>query len=129
DQSQYTLLNDKSKLASLRQQAATQLARLGGNADIQTTQHPQYLKDQAQVEEAQRQLDHTVIKAPFSGTVTNVPSIAPGKYLAASVTAFNLVATDHAWVEANPKEAEMTNVLLGQPVVVTVDTYPDVQWH
>jgi membrane fusion protein (multidrug efflux system) len=113
----------------LQQQAATQLARLAGNPDIETTQHPQYLQAKAQVDEAQRELDHTVVRAPFAGIVTNVPSIAPGKYLAASVTAFNLVATDHAWVEANPKETEMTHVRLGQPVVVTVDTYPDVQWH
>jgi len=129
DHTHYTLLDDKSKLQSLQQQAATQLARLAGDADIETTQHPQYLQAKAQVDEAQREFDHTVVKAPFAGTVTNVPSIAPGKYLAASVTAFNLVATDHAWVEANPKETEMTHVRLGQPVTVTVDTYPDVQWH
>ena len=30
----------------------------------------------------------TVVKAPFAGIVTDVPSIAPGKYLAASTTAF-----------------------------------------
>jgi len=129
DQAQYTLLNDKSKLESLRQQAATQLARLGGDADIETAQHPQYLQAQAQVEEAQRQLDHTVIKAPFAGTVTNVPSIAPGKYLAASTAAFYLVDTDHVWVSANPKETELTYVKPGQPVTVTVDTYPDAVWH
>lgn len=129
DQAHYTLLDDKSKLESLRQQAATQLARLGGNADIETAQHPQYLQAKAQVDEAQRELDHTVVKASFAGTVTDVPSIAPGKYLAASVTAFFLVATDHAWVEVNPKETQMTYVRPGQPVTVTVDTYPDVQWH
>ncbi len=129
DQSQYALLNDKSKLESLRQQAATQLAKLGGNADIETTQHPQYKQALAQVEEAQRQLDHTVVKAPFAGTVTNVPSIAPGKYLAASTTAFYLVDTDHLWVNANPKETELTYVRPGQPVTVTVDTYPDAVWH
>src|SRR5580658_9227893 len=129
DQAQYALLNDKSKLESLRQQAATQLARLGGNADIETAQHPQYLQAQAQVDEAQRELDHTVVRASFAGTVTDVPSIAPGKYLAASVTAFFLVATDHAWVEVNPKETQMTYVRPGQPVRVTVDTYPDLQWH
>ena len=125
----YNLLNNKSKLQSLQQQAATQLARLAGNPEIETTQHPQYLQAKAQVDEAQRELDHTVVRAPFAGIVTNVPSIAPGKYLAASVTAFNLVATDHTWVEANPKETELTHVRLGQPVAVTVDTYPDVQWH
>ena len=129
DQAQYTLLNDKSKLESLHQQAATQLARLGGIADSPTPQHPQYLQARAQVEEAQRQLDHTVIKAPFAGTVTNVPSIAPGKYLAASTTAFYLVDTDHLWVNANPKETELTYVHAGQPVTVTVDTYPDAVWH
>jgi membrane fusion protein (multidrug efflux system) len=129
DSANYNLLNNKSKLQSLQQQAATQLARLAGNPEIETSQHPQYLQAKAQVDEAQRELDHTVVRAPFAGIVTNVPSIAPGKYLAASVTAFNLVATDHAWVEANPKETEMTYVRLGQPVVVTVDTYPDVQWH
>jgi membrane fusion protein (multidrug efflux system) len=129
DQAQYTLFDDKNKLKSLQQQAATQLARLDGNADIETTQHPQYLQAEAQVDEARRQLDHTVVKAPFAGIVTNVPSIAPGRYLAASVTAFYLVATDHAWVEAEPKETQMTYVRPGQPVTVTVDTYPHVQWH
>jgi membrane fusion protein (multidrug efflux system) len=129
DQAHYTLLDDQSKVQSLQQQAATQLAKLAGNADIETTQHPQYLQIKAQVDEAQRELDHSVVKAPFAGIVTNVPSIAPGKYLAASVTAFNLVATDHAWVEAQPKETQMTYVRLGQPVTVTVDTYPDVEWH
>ncbi|MGA8321783.1 MAG: HlyD family secretion protein [Xanthobacteraceae bacterium] len=129
DQVQYALLNDKSKLESLRQQAATQLARLGGNADIETAQHPQYLQAQAQVDEAQRELDHTIVKAPFTGTVTNVPSVAPGKYLAASTTAFYLVDTDHLWVNANPKETELTYVKPGQPVTVTVDTYPDAVWH
>ena len=61
--------------------------------------------------------------------MTNVPSIALGKYLAASTTAFYLVATDHVWVDANPKETELTYVRVGQPVTVAVDTYPDVQWR
>jgi membrane fusion protein (multidrug efflux system) len=129
DQTHYILENDKSKLAAQREQAQVQLAKLGGNPDIVTTEHPQYLQAKAQVDEAQRQLDHTVIKAPFGGTVTNVPAIAPGKYLAASTTAFFLVDTDHVWIDASPKETELTHVRAGQKVVVTVDTYPDFEWH
>ena len=113
----------------MREQSQVQLAKLGGNPDIVVTEHPQYLQAQAQVEEAQRQLDHTVVTAPFAGTVTDVPSIAPGKYLAASTTAFFLVDTDHVWVDATPKETELTYVRPGQPVTVTVDTYPDLEWH
>jgi membrane fusion protein, multidrug efflux system len=45
------------------------------------------------------------------------------------MTGFYLVASDHVWVDANPKETELTNVRPGQPVTVTVDTYPDVEWH
>jgi membrane fusion protein (multidrug efflux system) len=129
DQAQATLQTDKSKLDALREQAQVQLARLGGKADIDVTQHPQYLQAKAQVEEAQRQLDHTVVTAPFAGIVTDVPAIAPGKYLAASTTAFFLVDTDHVWVSANPKETELTYVRPGQVVTITVDTYPGVEWR
>jgi membrane fusion protein, multidrug efflux system len=129
DQAAYTLQNDKSKLAALREQAQVQLAKLGGDPDVVVTRHPQYLQAKAQVDEAQRQLDHTVITAPFAGVVTDVPSIAPGKYLAASMTAFFLVDTEHVWVDATPKETELTYVRPGQPATVTVDTYPDLEWH
>jgi len=129
DQAQATLQTDKSKLDALREQAQVQLARLGGKADIEVTQHPQYLQAKAQVEEAQRQLDHTVVTAPFAGIVTDVPAIAPGKYLAASATAFFLVDTDHVWVNANPKETELTYVRPGQAVTISVDTYPGVEWR
>jgi membrane fusion protein (multidrug efflux system) len=121
--------SDKSKLQSLQQQAKVQLARLGGNADIPTDQHPQYLQGEARMAEAQRQLNNTIVRAPFSGIVMNVPAIAPGKYLAASATAFYLVDTEHAWVDANPKETELTYVRPGQSVVVTIDAYPDSEWH
>jgi membrane fusion protein, multidrug efflux system len=129
DQAQATLGNDRNKLEALRQQAQVQLAKLGGNPDIDATQHPQYLQAKARVDEAQRQLDHTVVEAPFAGIVTDVPSIAPGKYLAASATAFYLVDTDHVWVEAQPKETELTYVRPGQPVTITVDTYPNREWR
>jgi len=129
DQARFTLKADTSKLASLKQQAQVQLARLAGNPDIEVTAHPQYLQAKAQVDEAQRQLDHTVVRAPFAGIVTNVPSIAPGKQLQASMTAFFLVATDHVWVDAQPKETELTHVRPGQPVTITVDTYPDLEWR
>jgi membrane fusion protein, multidrug efflux system len=129
DQARFTLELDKNKLESLRQQAQVQLARLAGNPDIPVTEHPQYLQAKSQVDEPQRQLDHTVVIAPFAGIVTSVPSIAPGKYLAASTTAFYLVATDHAWIYSSPKETELTYVRPGQPVTVKVDTYPDAKWR
>jgi membrane fusion protein (multidrug efflux system) len=129
DQSKAALETDGSKLQAVQQQAKVQLARLGGNPDIPADQHPQYLQAEARVAEAQRQLTDSVVRAPFAGIVTGVPSIATGKYLAASATAFYLVDTDHAWVTANPKESQLTYVRPRQAVTVTVDTYPSVEWH
>jgi membrane fusion protein, multidrug efflux system len=103
--------------------------RIHGATSDKTTQHPQFLQAKALVDEAQRQLDDAAVRAPFAGIVTQVSAIARGKYLAASTTAFYLVATDHVWVDATPKETELTYVRSGQSVTVTVDTYPDAVWR
>jgi membrane fusion protein, multidrug efflux system len=129
DTARRNLQSAQQKLASLKQQQAAIVANLNGDPDLPVEQHPRYRDALAQRNEAARQLDHTVVKAPFAGIATNVPSIAPGKYLAASTTSFFLVATDHVWVDANPKETQLTYVRPGQPVAVTVDTYPDREWH
>ncbi len=123
------LQNAQQSLASLTQQLAAIAANLDGDPEGPVEQNPRYLDALAQRDEAARQLDHAAVRAPFAGIVTDVPSIAPGKYLAASTTAFFLVATDHAWIDANPKETELTYVRPGQPVTVTVDTYPDTNWR
>jgi len=128
DTARRNLQNAQQKLASLNQQLAAIAANLNGDPNIPVDQYPRYLDALAQRDEAARQLAHSVVKAPFAGIVTNVPSIAPGKYLQASTTAFFLVASDHVWVDANPKETELTYVHPGQPVTVTVDTYPETQW-
>jgi membrane fusion protein (multidrug efflux system) len=128
DTARRNLRNAQQKLASLTQQLGAIAANLDEDPTGPVEKNPRYLDAVAQRDEAARQLAHTVVKAPFAGIVTNVPSIAPGKYLQASMTAFYLVATDHVWVVANPKETELTYVRTAQPSVVTVDTYPDTQW-
>ncbi|HEY2677432.1 MAG TPA: HlyD family secretion protein [Steroidobacteraceae bacterium] len=128
DTAHRNLQNAQQKLASVAQQLAAIAANLDGDPDGPVEQNPRYLEAVAQRDEAARQLSHSIIRAPFAGIVTNVPSIAPGKYLPASTTAFYLVATDHVWVDANPKETELTYVRSAQPVTVSVDTYPNAQW-
>jgi membrane fusion protein (multidrug efflux system) len=119
----------RQKVASLEQQLAGIAANLTGDPDVQVEKHPQYLNAVAQRDEAARQLDHTVVRAPFAGIVANVPTLQPGQYLTASTPAFSVVSTDHVWIDSNPKETELTYVRTGQQVTVTVDTYPGQEWH
>ena len=134
DQTRFTLAADQKKLESLRQQAQVQLARLGGNPDIPVAEHPQYQQAKANVDEAQRQLDHTVVRAPFNGIVTQVDTLQPGTYLVSQTAALTntgavgLVSTDTVWIDAHIKETDMTYVKPGDPVGIFVDAYPNRTW-
>src|SRR6202790_4796305 len=123
-----TLQGSQQKLASLQQQLAGLAANLNGDPDAAIEDHPRYKDALAARDEAARQLAHTVVRAPFAGIVTNVPSLQPGQYLAAAATAFNIVSTDHVWVQASPKETELTYVKPGQEATVEVDSYPGQNW-
>jgi Multidrug resistance efflux pump len=129
DAARHNLATAQQKVASLEQQLAAIAANLGGGPDQPIETHPRYLDALAARDEAARELSHTVVKAPMDGVVTQVPSLQPGQYLQAATAAFSLVAADHVWIEANPKETELTYVQPGQEATVTVDTYPGREWH
>jgi membrane fusion protein (multidrug efflux system) len=128
DAARNVLQGSQQKLASLQAQQAGIAANLNGDPDAPIENHPRYKDAVATRDEAARQLAHTTVRAPFAGIVTNVPSLQPGQYLAAAATAFNIVSSDHVWVQASPKETELTYVKPGQQVTVDVDTYPGARW-
>jgi membrane fusion protein (multidrug efflux system) len=134
DQMKYAYESGRKQLQALQDQAKVQLAKLGGDPNIKATEHPQYLQAKAKVDEAQRQFDDTIVRAPFSGIVTQVSALQPGTYLVAQTAALTntgavaLVSTDNIWIEANMKETDLTHVKAGDKVSVSVDTYPDREW-
>jgi membrane fusion protein, multidrug efflux system len=103
-------------------------AQLDGNPDLPVEQHAAYKEALAERDQAALDLRHTVVSAPADGIVGQVPNLQIGSYLAAGTPAFTLVRTDHIWVEANMKETDLTYVRAGQPVTVTIDTYPGREW-
>ena len=124
DDARFKLLADKRDVEALKTAAAVALTKMGGDPYTDSHTRTDYLQAVAKVRELQRQLDHTVIYAPFSGVVTQVDSVQPGMYLSAATPVFGLVSDENIWVEANPKETELTHVRPGNPVDVAVDTYP-----
>ena len=133
DTARAALLSAEASLASLQQNAATQLAKLNGNPDLPAARTPAYLKAKAAVDEAQRQLDHATVRAPFAGTVGEVASLKPGTLVISAMSAFTttsavgLIGKD-LWISSDLKETELTHVHNGQPVSITVDTYPGCTW-
>ncbi|HJU18674.1 MAG TPA: HlyD family secretion protein [Stellaceae bacterium] len=129
EQAQLNLQTAEQTLASLKAQQDAIVANLDGKPNIPVEQHPLYRQALAQVDEAARQLRNTVVRAPYAGIVTRVPSLQPGMYLPASTPAFSIVADRSPWVEVQAKETALTYVRPGQPATITVDTYPGLSWH
>jgi membrane fusion protein, multidrug efflux system len=129
DQARFGLLGAQHRLASLRAEAEVQLARLGGDAEAPVERHPQYLQARAELDEAERRLDRATVRAPFAGVAARVPQLQPGQYLAAATPAFALVSSGRVWVDAQPKETDLTHVKPGDAATVTVDTYPGRVWR
>jgi membrane fusion protein (multidrug efflux system) len=129
DDARYKLAADQQAYDSAVAQARAQLAKLNGNPDIKPEDMPAYKQAQARLAESEREMDHSVVRAPYDGIVTQVNKLQIGMYLGASTAAFGLVSTDHVWVQAQPKETQLTYAKSGQPVDVTFDIYPGRTWH
>jgi membrane fusion protein (multidrug efflux system) len=128
DDARYKLAADQQAVRAAESQARGQLAKLSGNPDIKAEDLPAFKQAQAQLAEAQRELDHSVVRAPYDGIVTQVSKLQIGMFLGAGTAAFGLVSTDHVWVEAEPKETQLTFAKNGDPVDVTFDLYPGRTW-
>jgi membrane fusion protein (multidrug efflux system) len=125
DEARHNLEIARHQAAAVQQQIANVLASLGGDPDIETDKHPLVMQAQAQVDQAALDLSHAVVTAPMDGIVAQVDRLSVGDYLNASTPAFSLISTEHAWVEANFKETDLTHMRSGQAATVDIDTYPD----
>jgi membrane fusion protein (multidrug efflux system) len=129
DDARYKLAGDKQALNASESQARAQLAKLAGNPDIAAEDTPAFKQAQARLDEAEREMNHSVVRAPYDGIVTQVNKLQIGMFLTAGTAAFGLVSTDHVWVEAEPKETQLTFAKKGDPVDVSFDIYPGRTWH
>jgi membrane fusion protein (multidrug efflux system) len=129
DSAQHDLIAARQKVVVAKAQAQAMLAQLGGDASQPVEQNPFYLQARSAVDDAQRNLGDSVVKAPFDGIVTNVDALQVGKYLPASQPAFSLVSSTDIWIAAEPKETELTYVRPGQKATISIDGYPGEVWH
>lgn len=130
--SQFDLDNAEAGLVAAQQQAQSAerekndaLGQLQGNPDLPIEQYPAYMQARAALDQAKRDLDHTVLRAPIDGMATQVDNIQLGRYVIAGTPMFGIIDDSAPWVDANPKETDITHLQIGQPVLVVVDTFPD----
>jgi membrane fusion protein (multidrug efflux system) len=112
--------------AALAEQGVTDaITALGGDATIATDAHPSVLGALASQHRAELDLEHTVIRAPATGLVSQVSNLQVGQYISAGSAVMAIIDTSTAWVEANFKETDLEHMRPGQMAELTLDAYPD----
>jgi membrane fusion protein (multidrug efflux system) len=125
DNSSTALVTAQAQLQLVRMQNSTALNQLLGNPELPLEQFPAYMQAKAALDDAQRNLDLTTVRAPMDGVATQVDQIHLGRFVPAGTPVFSVIDISKPWVDANPKESDFTYVGVGQPVTVDVDAFPD----
>jgi membrane fusion protein, multidrug efflux system len=79
-------------------------------------------------QQAELNLSYTTIVAPIDGVVGN-RTLRAGQYVQAGTQLMSLVPASGAYVIANYKETQLTDVRAGQPVDLEVDMFPGQVVH
>jgi len=109
----------------IKQQLSNARTQLLGKPDLPLEQFPPYAQAKAALDQAERNLDHTTMRAPMPGIATQVDQIQLGRFVTAGTPVFSIIDIDNPWVDANPKESDFTYVAVGQPVTLDVDAFPN----
>jgi membrane fusion protein (multidrug efflux system) len=112
---------DKANLASALKQVALLNAEI--SQAIAAAARANALQRQAELN-----LSYTTIVAPIDGVVGN-RTLRAGQYVQAGTQLMSLVPASGAYVIANFKETQLTNVQAGQPVDIDVDMFPGKPVH
>ena len=116
------------ELESAKREVEVLRSKLGGDPDMDITQHPSYKEAKAELDRRELDLSRVKIFAPIDGIAANL-SLDMGEYIIAGMPLFTIVDQQGQWIEANFKETDLTHMETGQLAEVEVDAYPGVKWQ
>jgi membrane fusion protein (multidrug efflux system) len=125
---QATMKRDAARAALTRDKAALTAAK--GQTDVlhaQLTQANATLEHKRAVtKKAELDVGYTTVTAPVDGVVGN-RTLRIGQFVQAGTNLMAVVPMRGAYIVANFKETQLTNIRKGQPVKVEVDSFPGTE--
>jgi membrane fusion protein (multidrug efflux system) len=119
--SRAAVVRDRAALDAAIKQLALQKAELAQARAM--LGHNEAVRNQAEIN-----FGHTAIVSPVDGVVGN-RTLRVGQYVQAGTQLMSVVPSAEAYVVANYKETQLTNVRRGQPVDIEVDMFPGRVYH
>ena len=123
----YSYLSSKQKLKISQDKAKTILTTLNGNKDIKPIDHPLYQKNLSKLNQIKFDIKQSIILAKQDGVIAKL-NLEEGEYIDVGKILFAIVDEKNAWLEANLKETDLTNIKVGQSAFFIPDTYPNSSW-
>lgn len=114
----------RAQAESAREQYETAKNTAGGSNESIASAEAALRAAEADLVLAQKAVDDTVVRAPFSGLVSDRP-VSPGEYVTPSSKVVTLLRNDPIRVSALLPESDAGRVHTGTRVSVTVAAYPD----
>ena len=124
----HSYTSSKQKLKIINDKAKTILTTLNGDAELKFDEHPLYLKHLAKLEQISFDIEQSTIFAEQDGIIAQM-NLEEGEYIDIGKVLFAIVDEKNAWLEANLKETELTNIKVNQSAVFTPDAYPNNSWN
>ena len=118
----------KSELELARQKAKTILTTLFNDKNINTKEHPLYLKQLNKFNQIKFDINKSTVFAEQDGIITQM-NLEEGEYIDVGKILFAIVDEKKAWLEANLKETDLTNIKVGQSALFIPDSYPNSKWN
>ena len=124
----HSYTSSKQKLKIINDKAKTILTTLNGDAELKFDEHPLYLKHLTKLEQISFDIEQSTIFAEQDGIIAQM-NLEEGEYIDIGKVLFAIVDEKNAWLEANLKETELTNIKVNQSAVFTPDAYPNNSWN
>jgi multidrug efflux pump subunit AcrA (membrane-fusion protein) len=117
----------RAQAANARQQLEIAINQARQNNQAIQTAQAQVASAQAQVAISQKAVEDTLVRAPYSGYVSERP-IAVGEYVTPASVIATILLTNPLKLELQVPEMQAPNLRPGMPVSLTVDAYRDRQF-
>lgn len=128
EQIETELIALEAKLESVRQQKRTANSSVTEVVNKQESVEAAILRATAAVEMARLNLSYTIVTAPCDGWLGR-RALEVGQLVSAGQAITNILPDEQKWIIANYKETQIKNLSVGQKVNITIDAWPDDEFH
>lgn len=126
DAARHAVAQARDGLRAAQARAGEALAKLSHGAAI-PGENAEIAAAKADREQAELDLRRAEVRSPIAGRVAQSERLQTGQMAISSLPMLTIVNEASSYVEANFKETQLADMVVGQRAVVELDAYPDIE--